>query len=285
MRICRFNSDRLGVIEGKEVLDVSEALKCIPAVTWPLPPGDLLIANLPQIMEEIDRLREEAKRLPLDSVKLSSPVANPSKIPAAPVNYLKHLAEAQANPETFHQQHVQKIHDVGLFLKSSSSLAGPVDGVRLRYAERRNDHEVELAVIIGRTADRVSREEALDYVAGYAIGLDMTLRGGEERSLRKSIDTYSVLGPWLVTADEIKAPGNLDLELLVNGELRQRANTRDLVIDIPTLIEWASSFYALHPGDVLMTGTPDGVGPVKPGDKVTARCEGIGEMEIDISLA
>src|SRR5207302_2075817 len=105
-----------------------------------------------------------------------------------------------------------------------------------------------------------------EHVAGYCIGFDITVRGPEERSLRKSIDGYTVLGPWLVTADEVKDPAALDLELKVNGETRQRANTRDLIIPIPELIAFASSFYTLMPGDVLLTGTPEGVGPIGPGD-------------------
>ena len=128
-----------------------------------------------------------------------------------------------------------------------------------------------------------ARGEALGYVAGYCIGLDITLRGPEERSLRKSIDTYCVLGPALVTADEIPDPGQLALELQVNGEPRQSANTRDLIIDVPGLIELASSFYTLHPGDVLLTGTPEGVAPIVPGDVMTARIERIGSMQVAVS--
>jgi len=151
--------------------------------------------------------------------------------------------------------------------------------------ERRTDHEVELAVVIGHVADRVPRSEALRYVAGYTIGLDITLRGPEERSLRKSIDTYCVLGPWLVTADEVPDPSALALELRVNGEVRQAARTRDLIIDVPGLIELASSFYTLAPGDVLLTGTPEGVGPIVPGDRLTATIDGIGTMEVAVSAA
>ncbi len=285
MRICRFDNNRLGVVEGDEILDVTDAIKVLPPVRWPLPIGDLLIANLPRVVEEIGRLRGSARRMPLTSVTLLSPVANPSKIAAAPVNYLKHFQEAEADPATFARHHVKKIEEVGIFLKAVSSLVGPGEGVKIRFPDRRNDHEIELAVIIGRTCNKVSREDALKYVAGYAIGLDMTLRGPEERSMRKSIDSYTVLGPWLVTADEIPDPTRLSFELTVNGEVRQSANTRDLVIGIPQLIEWCSSYYTLHPGDVLLTGTPEGVGPVVPGDRMAARFDGIGEMEIAVSLA
>jgi 2-keto-4-pentenoate hydratase/2-oxohepta-3-ene-1,7-dioic acid hydratase in catechol pathway len=285
MRLCRYDDNRLGLVEGDEVVDVTPALEVLPAVRWPVPPGDLLIRHLPAVRDAAARLRETGARRKVDEVRLLSPVANPTKLPAAPVNYLKHFAEAQADVATFHQQHLKKIEEVGLFLKATSALVGPSEGVRLRHLGRRNDHELELAVVIGRTADRVSREDALDYVAGYAIGLDMTVRGPEERSLRKSIDSYAVLGPWLVTADEIPDPARLEIALEVNGEPRQAANTQDLVIPIPRLIEWASAYYTLHPGDVIFTGTPEGVAPVKPGDVITGRIEGIGEMRVPVSAA
>jgi 2-keto-4-pentenoate hydratase/2-oxohepta-3-ene-1,7-dioic acid hydratase in catechol pathway len=218
-------------------------------------------------------------------VRLLSPVANPSKIVAAPVNYRKHLEEVRVDETLHHGIDVKSIDTLGLFLKSASSLVGPSHGVELRFLDRRNDHEIELGVVIGKKASRVSRERALDYVAGYAIALDMTVRGTEERSMRKSIDSYSVLGPWLVTADEIPDPGALDLELRINGEVRQSSNTRNLIFDVPKLIELASSFYTLHPGDIIMTGTPDGVGRVAPGDRIEARIEMIGSMEVAVRAA
>lgn len=285
MRICRFNHDKLGLVQGDEILDISAALEVLPTHRWPVPQSDPLVAALPHVMQVARDLAPTARRLPLAAVTLNSPVSYASKLPAAPVNYLKHMAEAQGDPATFHAHHLKRIEEVGLFLKASSSLVGPGDGVALRHLDRRNDHELELAVVIGKTADRVPVASALDYVAGYAIGLDMTVRGPEERSLRKSIDTYSVLGPWLTTADEVPDPASLDIELHVNGELRQRANTRDLVIGIPELISWASSYYTLLPGDVLFTGTPDGVGPVVPGDVIRARIDHVGQMDVRVRAA
>jgi 2,4-diketo-3-deoxy-L-fuconate hydrolase len=162
---------------------------------------------------------------------------------------------------------------------------GPGEGVALRHLDRRNDHEVELAAIIGKAGRNIPRASAFEHIAAYAIGLDMTVRGPEERSLRKSVDSFTVLGPWLVTADAIGKPPALDLHLSVNGETRQRANTRDLILSRPELIEFASSFYTLHPGDVLLTGTPEGVGPVVPGDRILAEIEGIGGMEVAVRAA
>ena len=120
-------------------------------------------------------------------------------------------------------------------------------------------------------------------MAGYTIGLDITIRGPEERSLRKSLDTYSVLGPWLVTADEFGDPRGRDFHLKINGDVRQKANTRDLIMDVPALIEFASAYYSLHPGDVIFTGTPEGVGPIAAGDQISAIFDGIGELAVNVT--
>jgi 2-keto-4-pentenoate hydratase/2-oxohepta-3-ene-1,7-dioic acid hydratase in catechol pathway len=170
-----------------------------------------------------------------------------------------------------------------MFLKATSAVVGPGEGVKLVHTDRRNDHEVELALVIGRTAKNVDAAAAPDYIAGYCIGLDMTIRGPEERSLRKSPDSYCVLGPWLATPDEVGDPGSLQVSLTVNGEPRQDASTSDLILGVGELIAWGSSFYTLYPGDVILTGTPQGVGPVKPGDTMQARIDRIGAMQVKVS--
>jgi len=283
MKLCRFDDNRLGLVEGDEVLDVSGALEAIAPQKWPYRHGDALIANLPAVLERAKALAARAPRRKLAAVQLRTPVANPSKIVNAPINYQKHVDEAKADQGIAHGREIKTIADWGLFLKSPSSLAGAGDGIRLRFPERRNDHEVELAVIIGREANRVPRARALDYVCGYSIGLDMTIRGPEFPSFRKSVDTYSVLAPWLVTADEVPDPGKLDLWLTVNGESRQRSNTSNMVYDVPRLIEYATSFYTLYPGDLIFSGTPEGVGPVKPGDEIRAGIERVGEFAIRVA--
>ncbi|HVM78199.1 MAG TPA: fumarylacetoacetate hydrolase family protein [Stellaceae bacterium] len=285
MRLCRFDDNRLGVVIGSEVRDVTPVVARLPAQRWPLPKGDPLLAALGELRPQIELELERAPARPLSGVRLLSPVANPSKIVAAPVNYRRHLEEARADAAIHFQKQVEEIQRVGLFLKATSALVGPSEGVALRHLDRRNDHEVELALVIGKTADRVRAADALSHVAGYAIGLDMTIRGPEERSLRKSCDSYCVLGPWMVTADEIFDPTQLDLSIAVNGERRQHANTRDLVLGLGTLIELASSFYTLLPGDVLLSGTPEGVGPVRPGDVMEAAISGIGSMRVEVRAA
>jgi 2-keto-4-pentenoate hydratase/2-oxohepta-3-ene-1,7-dioic acid hydratase in catechol pathway len=142
---------------------------------------------------------------------------------------------------------------------------------------------VELAVVIGRKAKRVRREDALDYVFGYCIGLDMTVRGAEFPTFRKSADTFSVLGPWIVTKDEIPDPNALDLSIRINGEVKQSSNTKYLIFDVQRLIEYASSMYTLYPGDVIMTGTPAGVGPVTPGDVLEASIPRVGAMSVRVA--
>jgi 2-keto-4-pentenoate hydratase/2-oxohepta-3-ene-1,7-dioic acid hydratase in catechol pathway len=285
MKLCRFDNDRLGLIERDVLRDVTAALEVLPRHAYPLPRFDPLIANLAAIRARIESIAETAPRRPLAGVKLLSPVANPGKILAAPVNYRKHLEEARADPAIHHQKQVAEIQKVGLFLKATSSLVGPGEGVTLRHLDRRNDHEIELAVVIGKAGRNIPRARAFEHIAGYCIGLDMTVRGPEERSLRKSVDSFTVLGPWFVTADEIANPSGLDLRLTVNGELRQQANTRDLILGIPELIEFATSFYTVHPGDILLTGTPEGVGPVQPGDRLVAEIQRIGTMEVAVRAA
>ena len=137
-------------------------------------------------------------------------------------------------------------------------------------------------IVIGKQGTDISLENALDHVAGYCLGLDMVIRGPEDRSFRKSCDGYAVLGPWMVTADEIPDPDDVPLLLKVNGEVRQETNTKELVYGVRRLIEFASSFYTLYPGDVFYTGTPEGVGPVKPQDIITVESPLIGEMKVPV---
>ncbi len=285
MKICRFDNNRLGLVQGEEVRDVSAALEVLPSFMYPLPVTDQLITYLPQVIEQIRKIAPSAAILPLAGRRLLSPVANPGKIIAAPVNYKKHLDEARQQAEINHNNQVAEIQQIGLFLKANSSLVGAGHGVEIQHPDRRNDHEAELVLVIGKTGRNIPRARAMEYVAAYSSGLDMTARGPQERSLRKSIDTYSVVGPWLVTADELPHAQEMDFWLTVDGQPRQSANTRDLVLDIPALIELASSYYTLQPGDLIFTGTPEGVGPVVSGNVISVEFNGIGRMDVDVRNA
>lgn len=285
MKICRFNGGLLGLVQGVEVVDVSPVQGLIPPRRYPFPGHDLLIEALPQLGSAIAAEASRGARYSVTSVKFESPVANPGKIIGAPVNYEAHVQESRIDQGIAYGRNIKSIGDWGLFLKAGTSLIGCGSDILLRFPERRNDHEVELAVVIGKTCNKVTASDARASIAGYTIGLDLTLRGSEFQSFRKSIDTYSVLGPWLVTADEIIDPNALDLWLSVNGEMRQQSNTRDMVYDVPTLIEFASSFYSLMPGDVIMSGTPEGVGPIKPGDRIEAGITGVGQLSMRVAPA
>ena len=282
MKICRYDDNQLGVIRGDTVLNVSQALVVLPSLDWPYPHGDQLISNLDAINKVIKDISDTAPSKPIETVKLLSPVANPMNIVGAPINYQKHIDESNVDDGIVSQRPITNIWDWGMFLKSNSSLVGPDEGVALRFVNNRNDHEVELAVIIGKAGTNISAENALDHVAGYAIGLDMTTRGKELQSFRKSSDSYSVLGPWLVTKDEIDNPNNLDLMISVNGKMRQKSNTNQLVYNVQQCIEYITTRYTLYPGDIIMTGTPEGVGPVEPGDTMLAEIEKIGKMTVKV---
>jgi 2-keto-4-pentenoate hydratase/2-oxohepta-3-ene-1,7-dioic acid hydratase in catechol pathway len=287
MRLCRFGDARLGLVEGTTVRDVTAALDVLPTFKYPLPEHDVMIANLDRVKERVSAIAPAAPSLALPALKLLSPVANPGKVVGAPVNYQKHLNEVREQADLHHanQGHTSPIHTAGVFLKAASSVVGPGQGIALRKLDRRTDHEVELGFVIGKEARSVAASDALNYVAGYCIGLDVTIRGPEERSLRKSVDSYTVVGPWLVTPDDIGDPGELDLQIAVNGETRQNSNTKYLILNVQQLIEYASSFYTLYPGDIVITGTPEGVSPIQPGDRIVATIEKIGSMEVSVRAA
>jgi 2,4-didehydro-3-deoxy-L-rhamnonate hydrolase len=270
MRLCRFGDNRLGLVRQERVIDVTPVLDRLPNFRYPLPKFDPLIVELDSLRDHIKELADGQQGIPIGGVRLICPIANPGKIVAAPVNYKRHLQEARDDPAIHHSSQIAEIERVGLFLKATSSVIGPSEAIMIRHPDRRTDHEIELAVVIGKKADRVERHQAFEYLAG------------EERSLRKSVDTYTVLGPWLVTSDELADSSQLSLKLSVNGQARQDANTRDLIIDVPGLIAFATRFYTLMPGDVLLTGTPEGVGPIKPGDVIRSEISQIGVMTTSV---
>ena len=285
MRICWFNDNRLGLVRDGRVLDVSAALAVLPPPTYPAPRGDPLITHLDKVKPAIAQAANGAKSFAIGEVKFLSPVQSPTKVIGTPTNYAAHVAEAKEQAADFKSRYTGSIEEQGLFLKANSSLIGPGEGVAVRFPERRTDHEMELGIVIGRKVSNISEADALGCIAGYALALDMVTRGTEDRSFRKSIDTYSVLGPWMVTADEVKDPQNLSFSLAVNGEVKQKSNTSQMIMGIARQIAWGSTFYTLWPGDIIMTGTCEGVGRVKPGDTMHCVIDGIGEMDVAIRAA
>ncbi|MGD9989166.1 fumarylacetoacetate hydrolase family protein [Pseudonocardia sp.] len=203
-------------------------------------------------------------------------VPDPGKIVAAPVNYRAHQAEMN---EASH------IDSLGVFLKAPTSVIGHGDVVRLPYTDRRFDQEGEFAAIIGRRTRDVDETDALGAVFGYTSLLDMTMRGGEDRSVRKSFDTFTPVGPTVVTPDEVAPIDELELRLWVEGDLRQRADLRDLIWSLPRLIAYVSSVMTLLPGDIVTTGTPEGVGEVHDGDRIDMEISGLDRLGVGVSDA
>jgi len=283
MKLARFDDQRLGVVLDDVIADVTGVLDHLPSRRWPFPPGDDLIAHLDTLRPAIEAALPVAPRLPLAGRRWLSPVANPGKVVAAPVNYRKHIEESRADAGIHFGNEVSAIDRYALFLKATSSVVGAGEGIEIHHDDgRRTDHEVELALVIGRQARHVPLAQALSCVAGYLIGLDITIRGTEDRSWRKSLDTFTVLGPWLVTAEAFGDPEAVDLRIAVNGEMRQDANTRDLIWSVARCISMASSAYTLYPGDVILTGTPEGVGPIARGDTLDAFVQGVGAMRVAV---
>lgn len=214
-----------------------------------------------------------------EDVRWGPPVARPSKIVCVGLNYRAHAVETGAAiPE-----------EPVLFMKASSAWSGPFDEVLLPPGSEKLDWEVELAVVIGKTMRRVPEANALDYVAGYAVMNDLSERAwqkerGGQWSKGKSGDTFAPFGPWLATPDELSGgPGNLPLQLMLNGDVKQDSSTADLIFGVAHVLSYISQFMTLLPGDVVSTGTPSGVGaghvpPVflKAGDVMEATVQGLG---------
>ncbi|MGA8409003.1 MAG: fumarylacetoacetate hydrolase family protein [Candidatus Acidiferrales bacterium] len=272
MKFVRYNGGHLGVLRDDLVHDVTLATGS-HAAAWPP-------VNMVQLIANFDALRPQIKTaltgagVPVEEVHLEAPILWPNKLIAYPVNFVAHGEERNVT---------LRADSNGFFLKAASSLSGPGDPIILpNLPGREIHHEGELAIIIGRTGRQIATSEALDYVFGYACLIDVTLRGKEDRVMRKSYDTFTPIGPAIVTSDEVGDPGALDLKLWVNSELRQHANTRDLILDVPGMISMASSVATLYPGDVIASGTPAGVGPIKNGDQVTIEIERVGQMSLAV---
>jgi 2-keto-4-pentenoate hydratase/2-oxohepta-3-ene-1,7-dioic acid hydratase in catechol pathway len=276
MKIALFNEYKLGVVNDERIFDISEF------VQWK---SEKPQESLVQFIERFDDFQSKigdvltaAKSFPLNEVKLNPPVPNPGKIVAAPVNYYLHQDEMN---EQFNNAEYTIDH-LGFFLKAPSSIIGPGETVKLPFKDRRTDHEAELAFVVGKRAKDVPASEAANYIFGYFALMDITVRGKEDRPWRKSFDTFTPIGPWIVTSDEIENPNELPFKLWVNEELRHNANTKDLIYDCYKFFEAASHVMTLEPGDIITTGTPDGVGPITKGDEIRIQIDRIGEFTVSV---
>ena len=272
MKLVRFDGGRIGLLQDGKVFDATAVVGLNPKA-WP-PVGMLqVIANFDALQSKLEEALKGEGR-PVDDVALEAPLVWPHKLLAYPVNYLAHGHEMNSN---------NRANINGFFIKASSSISGPRDPIVLpELPSREIHHECELGLIIGKRGRHIDLSTALDYVFGYCCLIDCTVRGSEERVMRKSYDTFTPIGPAIVTKDEVEDPANIGMKLWVNDDLRQDANTKDLLVDIPNMITMAASVLTLEPGDIIATGTPAGVGPIHAGDVVTIEIERVGGMRIPV---
>jgi 2-keto-4-pentenoate hydratase/2-oxohepta-3-ene-1,7-dioic acid hydratase in catechol pathway len=257
-------------MEAEGIRDITEITASLPALRWPVPPGDQLIASLDTLRPQMQRLAAQAPLIRRDAVRLLSPVANPGKFICGVGNWSHHKAP---------------LGKLGFLFKVTSALAGEGDGVQVRWPDRITLHEPELGIVIGRQCTNLSESQALDCVAGYTCALDMTMKEVKEfYCFCKSFDTYGVLGPCLVTSDEIPEPSQLAYRFWVNGQLKGERSFGDLTGSPAQLVAFASTVMTLHPGDVIFSGAAD-VGPVIPGDVMTLDIPGIGRMDVAVSVS
>lgn len=283
MRLVVFDEYRIGAWEPDGIHDLTDLVEPVPAFAAPYR-MNAFIAAFPEIRERVEARRTTGPAIDIETVRLRAPSPRPRNFLAAPLNYVDHGAEMKGSLGTGGGTP----RELGFFVKASGCLAGPTDDVELPPIEdRRFDHEGELGVVIGPAARGVPVDRALDHVFGYTLVLDATMRmtetRREERTMRKSFATFSPSGPCLVTADEIPDPTTLTIRLWVDGDLRQEGQVRDLVVDIPGLVSMASSVLELEPGDLIATGSPAGVGPIRPGEVITVGAEPIGRMRLPVS--
>ena len=290
MKLVTYQTDgqpQLGAIKRSQVIDLKSAYRAMVNDTAASFPDDMiaLLAEGDSGLEKIAAVIEFVESQPdsfmqsLDQVTLLPPVVRPGKVIGLGRNYAAHAAEGGSKPPEFPM----------LFHKTSSSLLGSGGTIIIPPNSSQVDYEAELAVIIGRPCKQVSPKEALDYVAGYANGNDVSARDLQRRTSQftagKMLDTFGPLGPALVTRDEIPDPGNLRLQSKLNGNVMQDSNTSMMIFDVPFTISYISHIATLEVGDVIFTGTPDGVGfartpPVylQEGDVISVEIEGLGTL-------
>ena len=273
MKLCYFNDYRLGVVKGDQVVDVTDAVKDIPH----LHAAELINGLIKRWDKYKDKVAKAAdgKGVALSGVRLRAPVPRPGNIDCMAVNYMEDGTLKE-------KPHINAFH------KMSNAVIGNGDTMVLPDVPASVfEGEAELALIIGKRATRVSQADAMKHVFGYTGFIDGSARGlpppGNVFFQMKSRDTFAPMGPWLVTADEIADPQNLNITLSNNGHVMQKFNTSDMAHHIPRCIEWLSSIHTLEPGDVVATGTNHrGLNPFMDGDKIKLTIEKIGTLHFNI---
>jgi 2-keto-4-pentenoate hydratase/2-oxohepta-3-ene-1,7-dioic acid hydratase in catechol pathway len=290
MKICHYNSHQAGAVVDDKVYPIGDALVQGGYVRSGYTMLEVIdaLANQPAAMQCARDAARGAAALPLSSVKLLAPIYNPGSLWAAAANYKAHQAEMKLKMGHEHAERSKDDLMAEFFLKPTSSIIGPGDTVIIPKISKDVDFECELCAVIGKRARKVSEAQALDYVFGYTICWDISQRDPwgrgvqNTRNIRKGFDTFSALGPWIVTRDEIDEPQNLFIKVEQNGKLMMDAHTSDMICGLREHIRFLTSCLTLRPGDLITTGTPAGVRKLAHGDHLKGRIEKIGEMELHV---
>lgn len=278
MKLVSYNGGHVGAVRGVSVVDLTDFADIEPGFYPPV--------QMVRLIAGWDRKRVEAAvagrdAVPLASVRLDPPLLWPNKLVAFPANYHAHIAEMGDKLISRTSAKGQ-----GFFLKSASSLSGPADPIILPpVAGREIHHEGELGIIIGKGGRNIAAADAAEHIFGFTCLMDIVIRGQEERVMRKSFDSFCPTGPWIVTADAVPDWDDLTLVLTVDGAERQRASTRDLIVGIGDMVAMASSVMTLEPGDIIASGTPAGVGPIVPGNRVELTIDHVGTLSLDVEAS
>jgi 2-keto-4-pentenoate hydratase/2-oxohepta-3-ene-1,7-dioic acid hydratase in catechol pathway len=274
MKLAFFDNYKLGVVSGGKIVDVSDAVKGIKA----LGPQDVIrevIAKWNTWKPKLQAAARKGKSKPLAKVKLRPPLPKPENIICMAVNYMEDGTLPEPAP-------------INAFMKSPSAIIGPGDTMVLPDMPASVfEGEAELAVVIGKKASKVKQKDAMKYVFGYTNFIDGSARGVVPPTnvfyQMKSRDTFAPIGPYIVTADEIKNVNKMQIRLKNNGKVMQNFNTDDMAHKIPRCIEWVTAIHTLQPGDILATGTNHrGLNPFMDGDKIELECEGLGVLTIKV---
>jgi 2-keto-4-pentenoate hydratase/2-oxohepta-3-ene-1,7-dioic acid hydratase in catechol pathway len=291
MKICHYNNNQAGVVVGDKVYPIGDALVKAGYARDGYTMVEIIdvLTNNPAAMQIARDAAQGGGAVALSSVKLLAPITNPGSLWAAAANYRAHQAEMITRMGSEGRENKSKDELMAeFFLKPTSSIIGPNETVMLPKISKLVDFECELCAVIGTRARRVTEDQALNYVFGYTMCWDISQRDPwgkgmqNTRNIRKGFDTFSGLGPWIVTKDEVGEPQNLTIKVLQNGREVMTAHTSDMICGLREHIRFLTSCLTLRPGDLITTGTPAGVSKLNDGDHLKGTIEKIGDMELNV---
>ena len=289
MKFCHYDNNQAGVVVGDQVYNIGDALIKAGLARQGYTMVEIVdaLVNNPAAMQIARNAAQGSGAVALSSVKLLAPIQNPGSLWAAAANYYAHRAEMVERMGSANRPVIDKDDLMAeFFLKTTSSIIGPGDTIVLPKISKLVDFECELCAVIGKRARKVTEAQALDYVFGYMMCWDISQRDPwgkgmhNTRNIRKGFDTFSALGPWIVTRDEIDEPQNLSIKVLQNGKEAMTAHTSDMICGLREHIRFLTSCLTLRPGDLITTGTPAGVSKLHDGDRLHGTIEKIGSMEL-----